>query len=164
VTAPVSRPVTLAAIAGAHGITGEVRLKLFAESLDSLKRHKAFVAGDRVLTITAIRPDKAGAVARFAEIGDRNAAEALRGTLLTVDRASLPPLAPGEYYHADIIGLDVVTTDGVAVGAVTAIENYNAGDILEITRPDGKTVMVPFRPPAVPEVGERVVVDVEWLA
>jgi len=117
-----------------------------------------------VLTITAIRPDKAGAVARFAEIGDRNAAEALRGTLLTVDRASLPPLAPGEYYHADIIGLDVVTTDGVAVGAVTAIENYNAGDILEITRPDGKTVMVPFRPPAVPEVGERVVVDVEWLA
>jgi 16S rRNA processing protein RimM len=122
------------------------------------------VAGDRVLTITAIRPDKAGAVARFAEIGDRNAAEGLRGTLLTVDRASLPPLGPGEYYHADIIGLDVVTTVGDAVGRVTAIENYNAGDILEITRPDGKTVMVPFRPPAVPEVGERVVVDPDWLA
>ena len=164
VTAPVSRPVTLAAVAGAHGITGEVRLKLFAESLDSLKRHKAFVAGERVLTLTSLRPDKIGAVARFAEIGDRNAAEALRGTLLTVDRASLPPLAPGEYYHADIIGLDVVTSDGDAVGTVTAIENYNAGDILEITRPDGKTVMVPFRPPAVPEVGERVVVDPEWLA
>ena len=167
-TAPVSRPVTLAAIAGAHGITGEVRLKLFAESLDSLKRHKAFTAGSRTLTLTAIRPDKpgsgAGAVARFAEIADRNAAESLRGVLLTVDRASLPPLAPSEYYHADIIGLSVVTTIGEPVGTVTAIENYNAGDILEITRPDGRTVMVPFRPPAVPEAGERVVVDPDWLA
>jgi 16S rRNA processing protein RimM len=163
VTAPASRPVTLAAVAGAHGITGEVRLKLFAESIDSLKRHKAFAAGERVLTMTSIRPDKIGAVARFAEIGDRNAAESLRGTLLTVDRASLPPLGPGEYYHADIIGLTAVTTEGDALGIVTAIENYNAGDILEITRTDGKTVMVPFRPPAVPQVGETVVVDAAWL-
>ncbi|OYU14564.1 MAG: 16S rRNA processing protein RimM [Alphaproteobacteria bacterium PA4] len=160
---PESRPVTLAAVAGAHGITGEVRLKLFAEGLDSLKRHKAFVAGARTLTLTAIRPDKAGAVARFAEIGDRNAAENLRGTLLTVDRADLPPLAEGEYYHADIIGLPVVTTSGDAVGTVIAIENYNAGDILEIAYPDGKTVMVPFRPPAVPEVGAAVIVDPDWL-
>jgi 16S rRNA processing protein RimM len=159
----VTTPVTLAAIAGAHGITGEVRLKLFAESVDSLKRHKAFAAGKRTLTLTSIRPDKAGAVARFAEVADRTAAEGLRGTLLTVDRAQLPPLAPGEYYHADIIGLAVVTTCGEAVGTVTAIENYNAGDILEITRADGKTVMVPFRPPAVPEVGEMVVVDPGWL-
>lgn len=163
VTAPVSRPVTLAAIAGAHGITGEVRLKLFAESIDSLKRHKAFAAGERLLTLTAIRPDKIGAVARFAEIADRNAAENLRGTLLTVDRASLPPLAPGEYYHADIIGLAAVTAEGNPLGMVTAIENYNAGDILEITCTDGKTVMVPFRPPAVPEVGAVVVVDTAWL-
>jgi 16S rRNA processing protein RimM len=159
----VTTRVTLAAIAGAHGITGEVRLKLFAESIDSLKRHTAFAAGDRVLTLTSIRPDKIGAVARFAEIGDRTTAEALRGTLLTIDRASLPPLAEGEYYHADIIGLPVVSTTGEAIGTVTAIENYNAGDILEITRPDGKTAMVPFRPPAVREVGAAVVVDAEWL-
>jgi 16S rRNA processing protein RimM len=159
----VAQRVTLAAIAGAHGIGGEVRLKLFAESLDSLRRHKCFVAGERELTLTALRPDKIGAVARFAEIADRTAAEGLRGTLLTVDRAALPPLAPGEYYHADIIGLAVVTTTGEAVGAVTAIENYNAGDILEITKADGRTVMVPFRPPAVPEVGEHVVVDADWL-
>lgn len=160
---PESRPVTLAAVAGAHGITGEVRLKLFADSIDSLKRHKTFVAGDRVLTLTSLRPDKIGAVARFAEITDRNAAENLRGTLLTIDRAELPPLADGEYYHADIIGLAVVTTTGEAIGTVIAIENYNAGDILEIAYPDGKTVMVPFRPPAVPEVGAAVVVDADWL-
>lgn len=156
--------VVLAAIAGAHGITGEVRLKVFANGLESLEAHKVFTAGGRTLTLRSLRPDKIGAVARFAEIGDRNAAEALRGTLLAVPRDSLPPLGEGEYYHADIIGLPVVTTGGDAVGTVTAIENFNAGDILEITRPDGKTFMVPFKPPAVPEVGASVVVDPEWLA
>lgn len=155
--------VTLAAIAGAHGITGEVRLKLFGQGLESLQAHKVFVAGDRTLTLKSLRPDKIGAVARFAEIGDRTAAEGLRGTLLAVPRDSLPPLAEGEYYHADIIGLAVVDTEGVAVGVVTAIENYNAGDILEITLPDGKTVMVPFKPPGVPEVHHAVVIDREWL-
>lgn len=155
--------VTLAAVAGANGITGEVRLKLFAQGLESLTVHKVFTAGGRTLTLKSIRPDKIGAVARFAEIGDRTAAENLRGTLLSVPRESLPPLAEGEYYHADIIGLSVVTTSGEAIGTVTGIENYNAGDILEISYPDGKTVMVPFRPPAVPEVGEQVVVDPEWL-
>ena len=151
--------ITLAAIAGAHGITGEVRLKLFGQGLESLQAHKVFVAGGRTLTLKSLRPDKIGAVARFAEVSDRTAAEGLRGTLLAVPRDSLPPLAEGEYYHADIIGLAVVDTDGAPVGVVTAIENYNAGDILEITLADGKTAMVPFKPPAVPEVGDVVVVD-----
>ena len=155
--------VTLAAIAGAHGITGEVRLKLFGQGLESLTVHKVFHAANRTLTLKSLRPDKIGAVARFAEINDRTAAENLRGTLLTIPRASLPPLAEGEYYHADIIGLPVVSLGGEPLGTVTAIENYNAGDILEITLADGKTAMVPFRPPAVPEVGTNVVVDIAWL-
>ena len=155
--------ITLAAIAGAHGITGEVRLKLFGQGLESLQAHKVFVAGGRTLTLKSLRPDKIGAVARFAEVGDRTAAEGLRGTLLAVPRDSLPPIAEGEYYHADIIGLAVVDTDGAPVGVVTAIENYNAGDILEITLADGKTAMVPFKPPAVPEVGDVMVVDRAWL-
>lgn len=157
-------PVTLAAIAGAHGVTGEVRLKLFADSVDSLKRHTSFHAGDRVLTLKSLRPDKAGAVARFLEITDRTAAEGLRGTILSVPRDSLPPLAPGEYYHADLIGLSVETTDGVAVGKVIAVENYGAGDILDIETPDGKTVMVPLKPDAVPEIGALVRVDAAYLA
>ena len=155
--------VTLAAIAGAHGISGEVRLKLFGQGLESLTAHKVFIAGGRTLTLKSLRPDKIGAVARFAEIGDRTAAEGLRGTLLAVPRASLPPLAEGEYYHADVIGLAVVDTDGAPVGVVTAIENYNAGDILEITLADGKTAMVPFCPPGVPDGRDGVVVDRDWL-
>ena len=101
----MTEQVILAAVAGAHGVGGEVRLKLFAESLDSLKAHKALFAGERPLTLKSVKPGGNGAIARFAEIADRGAAEALRGTLLTVPRDALPPLGEGEYYHADLIGL-----------------------------------------------------------
>ena len=156
--------VALAAVAGAHGIQGEVRLKLFAETPASLESHRVFEAGGRVLTLKAIRADKGGAVARFAEIADRTAAEALRGTVLTIARADLPSLADGEFYHADLIGLAVFDTDGAAIGTVVAVENFGAGDILEIEKPGGSRFMVPFTPVAVPEVGEHVVVDAAFIA
>lgn len=156
--------VTLAAVAGAHGIGGEVRLKLFAESLDSLRRHKRFEAAGRTLTLTSLKPGKPDATARFAEIASRDEAEALRGTLLSVDRADLPALAEGEFYHSDLIGLPAVAPDGAAVGTVVAVENFGAGDILEIEKPDGKRFMLPFRPEAVPEVGERVVIEPAFIA
>ena len=130
--------VTLAAVAGAHGIGGEVRLKLFAESLDSIKRHKSFDAAGRTLTLKSLKPGKPDATARFAEISSREAAEALRGTVLTVARSDLPALPEGEYYHSDLVGLPAVTPDGVAVGTVVAVENFGAGDIFEIEKPDGK--------------------------
>jgi 16S rRNA processing protein RimM len=102
-------------------------------------------------------------IARFAEIADRTAAEALRGTVLTVPRVSLPPLADGEYYHADLIGLPVVDTDGASIGTVVAVENFGAGDILEIEKPDHKTFMVPLTSVAVPEIGATVVVDAAFV-
>ncbi len=156
---PGESRVTLAAVAGAHGIGGEVRLKVFAEGLDSLKRHKQYEAAGRTLTLRSLKPGKPDAIARFAEIGSREAAEALRGTPLTVARADLPALGEGEYYHADLIGLPVAATDGASIGIVAAVENYGAGDILEIEKTDGSRFMVPFRPEAVPEVGERILLD-----
>lgn len=153
------RPVTLAAIAGAHGVRGEVRLKLFGEGADSLRAFSTFEAGERKLTLKSIRPANQGAVATFAEVNDRSAAEALRGTLLTVPRSALPPLGEGEYYHHDLLGLPCVADDGEALGHVAAIENFGAGDVVEIERPNGKRFMVPMRPQAVPEWdGERLVV------
>jgi 16S rRNA processing protein RimM len=156
--------VTLAAVAGAHGVGGEVRLKLFAEGLDSLKRQKVLYAGERVLTLKSVRPGSAGAVARFAEIGDRSAAEALRGTLLTIPRDALPPLEEGEYYHADLIGLTCVDGAGEALGTVVAVENFGAGDLLEIERPDGKRALIPFRPGIADLAGGRIVADPAFLA
>lgn len=134
------KPVTLAAIIGAHGVAGEVRLKLFAQGLESLSAQGHFDVEGRTLTLKSVRPGSNGAVARFAEIGNRSDAEALRGKTLTIPRSALPPLGEGEYYHADLIGLPCVTTDGEALGHIVAVENFGAGDIIEIERPsaDGK--------------------------
>ncbi|MEO5937588.1 MAG: ribosome maturation factor RimM [Sphingomonas sp.] len=138
--------MVVAAVIGAHGVAGEVRLKVFA---DDLKPFKSFNEG--ALTLKSLRPTPQGAIARFAEITDRNAAEALRGTELTVSRSVLPQLAEGEYYHADLIGLPAVSDAGEALGRVVLVENFGAGDVIEIERPDGKRFMVPMRPAAVPE-------------
>jgi len=151
-----ARPVTLAVIIGAHGVGGEVRLKLFAESVAGLKAHKSF--NDGALTLKSLR-DGNNIIARFAEISDRNVAERMRGTELTVPRDALPPLGDGEYYHADLIGLPAVSRTGDDLGRVVAVENFGAGDVLEIEGPDGKRFMVPMTPQAVPEWGERVVID-----
>jgi 16S rRNA processing protein RimM len=146
----------LAAIAGAHGIKGEVRLKLFT---DDLSAYRSF--NDGTLTLKSFR----NGIARFAEIADRNAAERLRGTQLTVPRSALPPLEEGEYYHADLLGLACVATSGEALGTVVAIDNFGAGDVIEIERPDGKRFMVPMRPEAVPDWNaERLVVDEAFAA
>lgn len=155
--------VTLAVVTGAHGVTGEVRLKVFAEDL---KAHKAFNQG--ALTLKALRITPQGAIARFAEIPDRTAAEKLRGTELAVPRSALPPLGEGEYYHADLIGLPAVSDKGEPLGTVVLVENFGAGDVLEIERPEeggkpGKRFMVPMRPEAVPDWnGERLVVAAGW--
>jgi len=151
----MTKPITLAAIAGAHGVAGEVRLKLFGEGVAELARHKRF--NDGALTLLKIRDDgKGGAVARLAEATSRADAERLRGTALTVPRDALPPLAEGEFYHADLLGLPVVTDAGDAVGTVLGIENFGATDIIEIARdpvPEKgpKTFMVPMIPAAVIE-------------
>lgn len=156
------KPVTLAAITGAHGVTGEVRLKLFGEGVSALKQHKAF--NDGALTLQKVRDDnKGGAVARFAEVEDRNAAEKLRGTVLTIPRSSLPELGEGEYYYTDLIGLAAVSSDGEALGTVLTVENYGAGDVIEIERPavDGqkpKRFMVPMNAQAVPRWDDTQIV------
>jgi 16S rRNA processing protein RimM len=161
--ADANRPVTLAAIAGAHGVRGEVRLKLFGEGAEALRAFSVFDAGAAKLTLKSVRPANQAAVATFAEITDRSAAEALRGTLLTVPRSALPPLAEGEYYYHDLIGLRCVSTDGAAIGQVVAVENFGAGDILEIEKPDGKRFMVPMNERAVPEWDDQVVISSDFV-
>jgi 16S rRNA processing protein RimM len=156
------KPVTLAAIAGAHGVAGEVRLKLFGEGLATFKPHKSFNNG--AFTLTKLRDDgKGGAIARFAEIPDRTAAEKLRGTVLTVPRSALPPLGEGEYYHADLLGLAAVSDAGEALGEVIAVEDFGAGDVIEILRPDGRKFMVPMRIEAVPRWSDtQLVVNADF--
>lgn len=151
----MTKPVTLAAIIGAHGVAGEVRLKLFGDGVPALARQKTF--NDGALTLLKVRDDgKGGAIGRIAGCDTRGDAEKLRGTTMNVPREALPPLAEGEFYHADLLGLPVVTDAGETVGSVLAIENFGATDIIEITREPApekgpKTFMVPMIPAALIE-------------
>jgi 16S rRNA processing protein RimM len=158
------RKIALAAVAGAHGVKGEVRLKLFGEGVESLSRHKDIYVGGTQRRLLAVRAGGKAAVAKFAGVDDRSAAEALRGTLVEVDRAALPPLADGEYYHADLIGLPAVDDSGTALGTVVAVENYGAGDLLEIEVEGGKRSLIPFKPGIADLEDGRIVLDPDFLA
>jgi 16S rRNA processing protein RimM len=158
------RRIALAAVAGAHGVKGEVRLKLFSDSVESLSGANELYVGGAKRRLLSVRDSGKTAVARFEGVGDRSAAEALRGSLIEIDRSALPPLEEGEYYHADLIGLQALDRDGQPVGVVAAIENYGAGDLLEIEFPNGKRSLIPFKPGVADLEGDRIVLDPEFLA
>jgi len=158
------RRIALAAVAGAHGVKGELRLKLFSDSIESLSRHESVYVGGVERRLRSVRDGGNIAVVRIEGLADRSAAEALRGSLVEVDRAALPPLEEGEYYHADLIGLSAVDGDGSVVGTVTAVENYGAGDLLEIEDAEGRRSLIPFREGIADLKGERIVLDPQFLA
>jgi 16S rRNA processing protein RimM len=159
------KAIVLAQIGAPHGVKGEVRLKAFTDDPEGLAAYGPLRAADgRSFTIERLRPAGAVMVAKLAGIDDRDAAEALNGMELTVERARLPaPDDPDEFYHADLIGLEAVRPDGIPLGTVTAVHNFGAGDIVEIVSSGGGTpLLVPFTKEAVPEIdfaAGRVVID-----
>jgi 16S rRNA processing protein RimM len=158
------RRIALAAVAGAHGVKGELRLKLFSDSAESLSRHEQLYVGGVERRLLIVRDGGKTAVARFEGIPDRGAAEALRGSLVEVDRSALPPLEDSEYYHADLIGLPAVDGEGQPVGIVVAVENYGAGDLLEIETSNGQRSLIPFKAGIADLEDGRIVLDPQFLA
>jgi 16S rRNA processing protein RimM len=158
------RRVALAAVAGAHGVKGEVRLKLFTDSAANLKVHSKLIVGGAERRLIDVREGGKTAVARFEGVGDRTAAEALRGSLVEVDRDALPPLEEGEYYHSDLIGLPCVDGDGAGIGTVVAVENFGAGDLLEVERADGRKSLIAFKSGIADLHDGQIVLDPEFLA
>ncbi len=156
--------IALAAVAGAHGVRGELKLKLFADSVESLARHSQLYVGGRLLSLKDIKDGGRTAIARFEGIADRAAAEALRGSLVEIHRDALPPLEEGEYYHADLIGLPCSDRSGRELGNVVAVENFGAGDLLEVEAPGGKRALIPFREPIARLEGDHIILDPEFLA
>jgi len=160
-----SRDVLLASVIGAQGLGGAVKVKSFTASVGSLTRYGVLHSKDgRYFTVTSVRASKGDeAILNFAEVSGRTEAEALRGVELYVRRDALPAPASEEYYHADLIGLRAEDVDGRTLGTVHAIHNYGAGDVIEIARTDGDTILLPFTRETVPKIEidkERIVVAV----
>ncbi|MDO8837727.1 MAG: ribosome maturation factor RimM [Parvibaculum sp.] len=160
------KKVCLGVVVGAHGVRGLVRVKPFTEAPDGVAAYGPVetVDGARRFAIEAKGMVKELVLCRLDGIDDRDAAEALRGTELYVSRDRLPPADADEgWYHADLVGLRAVGLDGHDYGAVVAVLNFGAGDLLEIAPPDGgATVLMGFTEANVPEVdiaGGRIVID-----
>ena len=158
------RKIALAAVAGAHGVKGEVRLKLFTDSADKLRHHKKLFVGGAERRFLAVRESGKTIIACIDGISDRSSAEALRGGLVEINRSDLLPLAEGEYYFADLIGLPASDQHGKPVGSVVAVENYGAGDLLEIEDLAGKRSLIPFRSGIADLKDGRIVLDRDFLA
>jgi 16S rRNA processing protein RimM len=160
----VTDRICVAQIGAAHGIRGEVRLRSFTQDPMAVTSYGPLESedGSRRFTIEALRPAKDIFVARLAGVADRDAAEKLTNTKLYVSRDKLPPIEDDEtFYHADLVGLAAVTPDGAALGTVSAVLNFGAGDILEIKLAAGEPLMVPFTDAVVPEIdmkARRIVV------
>ncbi len=158
--------VCVGVITGARGLKGEVRVRSFTARPEDVGAYGPLSdeAGTRTLKLKVTGPAKDAVFARVEGVADRTAAEALKGMRLYVARDALPEAAEDEFYHADLIGLRVeaVGEAGPAAwGAVKAVHDFGGGALLEIERPDGTTVMLPFTKAAVPEVdiaGGRLVV------
>lgn len=156
--------IALAAVAGAHGVKGEVRLKLFTDSAANLARHEHVFVGGIDRELVAVRAGTGGAIARFSGVGDRTSAELLRGSLVEVERSALPPLEEGEYYHADLVGIACFDRDGRQIGSVVGVENFGAGDLLEVEAVDGRRSLIPFRPGVADLEDNRIALDPGFLA
>jgi 16S rRNA processing protein RimM len=160
-------PRLLVGIIGApHGVRGEVRVKAYTSDLTALKRYGELQneGGTRTFTVLALRALKDDmCVVRFKEAGDRDAAAELTHTKLYALRANMPATAEGEYYHADLIGLRAETRAGACIGTVLAVQNFGAGDLLEIAPENsGETLLLPFTDAVAPIVdlaGSRIVIE-----
>jgi 16S rRNA processing protein RimM len=156
--------VCLGVIAGAHGVRGAVRVESFAANPADLTAYGALSdeSGERSFTLTLAGSARGQLIARIEGVAERNAAEALKGTRLYVERAALPAPAAEEYYHSDLLGLRCESRDGTSFGTVTALYNFGAGDVIEVEREGGVRILLPFTGTVVPLVdvsGGRLVVE-----
>ena len=138
--------LAVGAIAGPHGVRGQLKVKLFAEAPAALEEYGALQIDDgRALKLSVKSVNSKGLVIVSADgVTSREAAEALRGMLLSTSRASLPDLAEDELYHADLLGAAVFHEDGTNLGEVVALYNFGAGEIIEVKPASGTSVMLPF--------------------
>ena len=157
--------VCIAAVAGAFGVKGEVKLKPFTDDPMACVSYGPLLNehGETVLSVKSSRKVKAMLAVRASEVTTREQAEALKSTKLYVPRDALPQPEEEEFYYTDLIGLSVVTTEGEDCGRIKAVHDFGGGDVIEIQQIGTKDWYHPFTKMAVPEIdiaGGRVVIEI----
>jgi 16S rRNA processing protein RimM len=157
--------VCVAVVAGAHGLRGALKLRCFTERREDVAAYGPMFDGDgnRLFELQVIGPAPGGVLARADRIEDRSAAEALRGTELFVPRSALPDLPADEFYYTDLQGMEALRPDGSRLGIVQSVDNFGAGDVLEVLADDGRRLTLPFTRETVPSIDlerGRLVVEI----
>jgi len=149
-----SRRVLLGEISGVHGVRGDLLVRTYTETPEAIARYGPLTdaTGAKTFALSIVRVTDKGVVARVAGISDRTTAEALRGTKLFIDRSQFPETDTSEFYHSDLIGLKALAEDGVPIGAIVSVQNFGAGDLLELKPIDGTSEFIPFEDQWVPVV------------
>ncbi|UWQ24995.1 ribosome maturation factor RimM [Leisingera aquaemixtae] len=161
----MSELICVGAVAGAFGVRGEVRLKSFCAIPEEIEDYSPLSNedGSQSYSLMITRPIKNGFAARISGVETKEDADAIKGLRLFARRDQLPQLPDDEFYHADLIGLEVYDTGGTLLGTVKSVQNHGASDLLEIHGPGLKaTVLLPFTLEAVPTVDlsqGRIVAD-----
>ncbi len=152
-TEPAEPRLCVGVVVGVHGVKGQIRIKSFtANPLDLTNYGPLETATGQRWRLKGVAVGVKGVVtAAIDGVTDRNQAEAMKGVKLYVQRDALPPPASDEFYVADLIGLRAVTVEGVERGVVTAVFDFGAGDIIEVSGEDGQ-ILVPFTLRAVPKI------------
>ena len=129
--------ICVGAISGAFGVQGEVRLKSFCAEPEAIASYGPLYSedGKQSFTLRLTRTIPNGFSARMSGIATREQADAMKGLRLFADRARLPSLPDDEFYHADLIGMEVRDTGGALLGRVSAVHNHGATDLLEVSAP-----------------------------
>ena len=167
-TAAKSNLVLIAQVGASHGVQGEFKLLSFMDDPASVLEHDPLLneKGEPALSITAAREHKGALLVRATEAPDRTASEKLNGLKLYIDRAALPEADEDEYYVTDLIGMKVIDIDGADVGKVLNVENFGAGDLLDIKPLEGASFYLLFSLENVPEIrvaDRTIVVDLTGM-
>lgn len=157
--------ICVGAIAGAFGVRGEIRIKSFCANPEDIQSYSPLTTedGSQSFSISLSRPISNGFAAHLDGIVTKEQADALRGTRLFARRDQLPSLPDDEYYHTDLVGLEVHDTGGKLLGHVKSVQNHGAADLLEIHGAGLKdTVLLPFTLVVIPTVdltAGRIIAD-----
>lgn len=145
--------ICVGVIIGAHGTKGHVKLKSFTANPQDLLKYGDLtdLNGQRTFALQIINENKDFLRVQINGITTRNHAEALKGLKLFAARENLPATSKEEYYHADLIGLDVYDEKNEIIGKISAVYNFGAGDLLEISQAD-QQILVPFTKNNVPVI------------
>ncbi|WP_281926858.1 ribosome maturation factor RimM [Roseibium album] len=149
-----SQKVLMAKIGAAHGIRGEVRVKPYGDDPLSFTDYGVLISkdGSRSFEVEKARVQKTVVITKFKQVKDRNQAEELNGVELYVDRDRFPDPDEDEFYYSDLNGLSVIDQSGEQLGKIVAVQDFGAGDLLEIRPKRGRTFYIPFTKEFVPEV------------